>query len=91
MIEIQLQIDGPWIPLMTGIESGSTDRIGESRRVLAAGLTGIRLCYAPGIRVDTEAVSHYAWQAWRYGSDRQFAWQSGSMSGPAFASLEEEA
>lgn len=88
MIEIQLTLGGEWLPLFVGIENGSEDRISASRRILNGGLFGIRLCYAGGIRVNTEALpDSYAWKAWRYGSDKQFAWQSGTMGAPAFADL----
>jgi hypothetical protein len=88
VIEIQLELDGEWLPLFTVIESGGSDRIGESRRILSAGLFGIRINYEPGIRVDTGPHGPYYWKAWRYSADgKQFAWQSGTMAAPAFADL----
>ena len=80
MIEIQLEIDGPWIPLVRALSSMDLG-IERSRKILNAGLWGIRILY-PG-------SDAYAFRAWRHSlTGETFAWQSGSMAAPAFARLD---
>lgn len=78
MIEIQLEIDGPWIPLVRALTSFDLG-ISESQRILNAGLTGIRILFESG---------EESFVAKRYSLDgKQFGWRSASMGAPAFASL----
>lgn len=77
MIEIQLEVDGPWIPLIRG--HGSDLGIGEGRRILNAGLAGVRVLFESG------AV---AFEVRRYSPEsEQFLWRSSQMGAPAFAAL----
>lgn len=82
MIEIQIEVDGPWIPLLRA-RSPMDLGIRGAREILTSGPAGIRIRYDP-------PGEGFTWCARRYGSDKQFAWQSGSMAAPAFASLEDE-
>lgn len=76
MIEIQLEIDGPWIPLIHA--RGSFDlTINEGERILKAGLTGVRVLFDSG--EEAMVVRRYAVNA------TQFLWRSSQMASPAFA------
>lgn len=82
MIEIQLTVSGPWIPLVRALTSFDLT-IDEAQRILNAGFTGIRIKFP-----DSEGV---AFEAYRYDTlgrpGEQFAWRSASMGAPAFAAL----
>ena len=81
MIEIQLKIDGPWIPLLRGM-TGMDLTIREGERILRAGIPGIRVLYPDS--------THPSMTVRRYGKKGQYGylWQSGSMSAPAFANFD---
>jgi len=83
MIEIQLTISGPWIPLVRAMTLFDLS-INEAQRILNAGFSGIRVKYP-----DSEGV---AFEAYKYAapdspSSKRFAWRSGTMAAPAFADL----
>ena len=79
MIEVQIEQDGPWIPLvraLTGMDLG----IERARQILVAGLWGVRVLHR-----DSDSIS---FEAKRYESDAQFLWRSSSMATYAFSRLD---
>lgn len=93
MIEIQLTISGPWIPLIPALTSHDLG-IAEAQRILNSGLTGIRVKHRSWMGNDTEHPMNnesIAFEAYRYDKPgrpgEQFAWRTSSMAAPAFAAL----
>ena len=81
MIEIQLKIDGPWIPLVRA-KTGMDLTISEGERILRSGVMGVRITL-PDSPVASMTVRRYGKRG-QYG----FMWQSASMAAPAFENFD---
>lgn len=81
MIEIQLKIDGPWIPLLRAKTSMDLT-INEGERIL-------RTTSLKGIRVRPIDSPVALMTVRRYGKKGYgFIWQSASMGAPAFVNFD---